>query len=57
MERLRILLADDHPVVRQGLKTFFATQPDLEVVAEAATGAEAVARAPLRSGRPARRRR
>ena len=45
MERLRILLADDHPVVRQGLKTFFATQPDLEVVAEAATGAEAVARA------------
>lgn len=45
MERLRILLADDHPVVRQGLKTFLATQPDLEVVAEAATGAEAVARA------------
>jgi len=45
MDRLRILLADDHPVVRQGLKTFFATQPDLEVVAEAATGAEAVARA------------
>ena len=45
MERLRILLADDHPVVRQGLRTFLATQEDMEVVGEACTGAEAVERA------------
>ena len=45
MARLTILLADDHPVVRQGLKTFLDLQPDMEVVGEAATGAEAVARA------------
>jgi NarL family two-component system response regulator LiaR len=45
MAHLTILLADDHPVVRQGLKTFLDLQPDMEVVGEAATGAEAVARA------------
>jgi DNA-binding NarL/FixJ family response regulator len=45
MAPLRILLADDHPVVRQGLKTFLDLQPDMEVAGEAATGAEAVARA------------
>jgi NarL family two-component system response regulator LiaR len=42
---LTILLADDHPVVRQGLKTFLDLQPDMQVVGEAATGAEAVAQA------------
>ena len=45
MAPLTILLADDHPVVRQGLKTFLDLQPDLQVVGEAATGAEAVAQA------------
>jgi DNA-binding NarL/FixJ family response regulator len=45
MARLTILVADDHPVVRQGLKTFLDLQPDMEVVGEAATGVEAVARA------------
>jgi DNA-binding NarL/FixJ family response regulator len=45
MARLTILLADDHPVVRQGLKTFLDLQPDMEVVGEAATGTEAAARA------------
>ncbi|HYZ78870.1 MAG TPA: response regulator transcription factor [Gaiellaceae bacterium] len=45
MERLTVLLADDHPVVRQGLRTFLDLQPDIAVVGEAATGAEAVARA------------
>jgi two-component system, NarL family, response regulator LiaR len=45
MERLRLLLADDHPVVRQGLRTFLSTQEDMEVVGEACTGAEAVERA------------
>jgi NarL family two-component system response regulator LiaR len=45
MEQLTVLLADDHPVVRQGLRTFLDLQPDIAVVGEAATGAEAVARA------------
>lgn len=42
---IRILLADDHPVVRDGLAAMLATQPDFEVVGEAGTGAEAVAQA------------
>src|SRR3954468_14378312 len=41
----RILVADDHPVVRSGLKKVLDAQPDLEVVAEAEDGAEAVKRA------------
>jgi NarL family two-component system response regulator LiaR len=41
-ERITLLLVDDHAVVRQGLKAFFETQSDLEVVAEAETGMEAV---------------
>ncbi|MFI7533815.1 response regulator [Streptosporangium sp. NPDC049376] len=40
---IRVLIADDHPVVRQGLRTFLALQDDLDVVGEAADGAEAVA--------------
>src|SRR5688500_1093099 len=40
--KTRILLADDHAVVRQGLRFVLDAQPDLEVVAEAADGAEAV---------------
>jgi DNA-binding NarL/FixJ family response regulator len=40
----RILLADDHAVVRLGLRAMIDGQPDLQVVAEAETGAEAVAR-------------
>ncbi|GII63112.1 DNA-binding response regulator [Sphaerisporangium krabiense] len=39
---IRVLIADDHPVVRQGLRTFLGLQDDLEVVGEAADGAEAV---------------
>src|SRR5437773_10009865 len=38
----RILIADDHSVVRQGLRMFLALDSDLEVVAEATDGAEAV---------------
>jgi DNA-binding NarL/FixJ family response regulator len=38
----RILVADDHSIVRSGLKTVLDAQPDLEVVAEASDGAEAV---------------
>ncbi|GHD25880.1 response regulator [Nocardiopsis kunsanensis] len=39
---LRILLVDDHPVVRHGLKAMFAEQPGMEVVAEAADGSAAL---------------
>ena len=39
-EKIRILLADDHPVVRDGLKGMIASQEDLEVVGEAANGEE-----------------
>ena len=38
----RILLADDHALVRRGLRHVLDAQPDLEVAAEAADGAEAV---------------
>ncbi|MCP2031469.1 DNA-binding NarL/FixJ family response regulator [Okibacterium sp. HSC-33S16] len=41
---IRLLIADDHPVVRAGLRALFATEPDLLVVGEAASGEEAVAR-------------
>ena len=41
----RILVADDHAIVRSGLKTVLDAQPDFEVVAEAADGAEAVKKA------------
>jgi len=40
---IRILLADDHPVVREGLRGMLSAESDLEVVGEAASGAEAVA--------------
>lgn len=39
---IRILIADDHDVVRQGLRMFLALDPELEVVGEAANGAEAL---------------
>ena len=39
---VRVLIADDHPVVRQGLSATLATQADLNVVGEAANGLEAV---------------
>ena len=44
MKGLRILLADDHPVVRAGLVAILGTQPDFEVVGEAATGREVLER-------------
>ena len=41
----RILVADDHEIVRRGLKLVMEREPDLDVVAEASDGAEAVDRA------------
>jgi len=40
---IRLLIADDHPVVRDGLRGMLANEADFEVVGEAASGAEAVA--------------
>ncbi len=42
---IRVLVADDHAVVRQGLRTLLELQEDIDVVGEAADGEEAVARA------------
>jgi two-component system, NarL family, response regulator NreC len=45
MKKIRLMLVDDHEVVRVGLKTFLQTQPDFDVVAEASNGEEAIDRA------------
>lgn len=41
--KIRILLADDHAVVRQGFRLILSSQPDMEIVGEAGNGREAVA--------------
>lgn len=43
MDQIKVLLVDDHNVVRQGLKLFLATQPDINVVGEADNGQDALA--------------
>ena len=45
MDKIKVLLADDHPVVREGLRTMLATTPDIEVVAEASDGLDAIEKA------------
>lgn len=45
MTPTRVLLADDHEMVRAGFRIILGSQPDIEIVGEAATGAEALARA------------
>jgi len=45
MKKIRLLVADDHPVVRAGLRMLLSAQLDMEVVGEAVDGAAAVARA------------
>ncbi|MBM3746823.1 MAG: response regulator transcription factor [Acidobacteria bacterium] len=42
MKKIRILLADDHVMVRQGFRLILAAQPDMEIVGEADNGREAV---------------
>jgi DNA-binding NarL/FixJ family response regulator len=45
LETLRILVAEDHPLFRKGVISLLSSVPDFEVVGEASTGEEAVARA------------
>lgn len=45
MERIRVLIADDHPIIRDSLRTLIATVPDLELVGEAVDGNDAVKKA------------
>ncbi len=42
MQPIRILLVDDHRIVREGLASMLSTQPDMQVVGEAGTGIEAI---------------
>jgi two-component system, NarL family, response regulator LiaR len=44
-EKIRILIADDHAIVREGLRALIATEPDLELVGEASDGVQAVTKA------------
>ena len=40
--RIRVLIVDDHPVVRAGLTSMLGTQPDLEVIGSSSSGEEAL---------------
>jgi DNA-binding NarL/FixJ family response regulator len=42
-EKLRVLIADDHPVFRGGLRALLTTEPGVDVIADVADGAEAIA--------------
>lgn len=42
MDKIRVLIAEDHAIVREGLRTLMEAQPDIEVVGEATNGEEAV---------------
>lgn len=47
MQPIRILIADDHPIVREGLRALIHSTPDLELVGEATNGEEAIEKARL----------
>jgi len=42
LKRIRILIADDHALVRAGIRALLEKQPNMEVVAEASNGREAI---------------
>jgi DNA-binding LytR/AlgR family response regulator len=44
-EKIRVLIADDHPVVREGLRGLLEIQPDIELVGEAVDGVDAIEKA------------
>jgi DNA-binding NarL/FixJ family response regulator len=44
-QRIRVLVADDHPVFRRGMRAILGAEPDTELVGEATDGEEAIARA------------
>jgi DNA-binding NarL/FixJ family response regulator len=50
---IRLLIVDDHPIVRDGIRGVFAGDPEFEVVGEAADGREALARVRGQDGAPA----
>ncbi|MEI9812180.1 MAG: response regulator transcription factor [Acidobacteriota bacterium] len=41
-KKIRVLLADDHAILRKGVRLLLNSQPDMEVVGEAKTGREAI---------------
>src|SRR5690348_10285662 len=43
MENIRVLIADDHPIFRQGIRGVLDAEPDIEVVGDAADGKQAIA--------------
>jgi len=45
--KIRVLVVDDHAIVRDGIQSLLATEPDIECVGEAANGAEAVSKAQI----------
>ena len=56
MEKIRVLLADDHTVVRQGLRGFLEAEPEFSIAAETGDGLEAVRLRLAPRGYPFRRR-
>jgi len=47
MDKIRIIVADDHQVVRQGIITLLEDEEDIEIIGEAANGLEAIEKVKL----------